>query len=293
MQVSYRPYMHVERLGTDEVDGILNGCCCISTKLDGTNTVIWMDDGNVCVGSRKRVITPEDDNAGCAAYVLSQPEFRNYLEHFPSHILYGEFLVQHSIKTYVPTAWKKVYIFDVYDVEKHQYLDYEDYIDGLNEYNILSIPPIDIINNPTQEDIEKCIKHSTFLNNGEPGEGIVIHNPSFKNKWGRTVFAKIVRDEFKTVKKEGKRQSNTTLEEDIVERFCTPEFIEKEYHKLVEDAGGWETRYIGRLLSTIWYTFINEESWHIIKKFKNPTINYRLLNLLVIQKIKEVKRELF
>lgn len=62
MHIEFTPYMHVERLGTYEVDGILNGKVSVTTKVDGTSAVIFSDNGVIKVGSRKRIITPENDN---------------------------------------------------------------------------------------------------------------------------------------------------------------------------------------------------------------------------------------
>jgi antirestriction protein len=45
----------------------------------------------------------------------------------------------------------------------------------------------------------------------------------------------------------------------------------------------------GRVFSEL----VKEESWNIIKKYKNPKIDFRTLNALVIQKIKQTKVELF
>lgn len=86
--------MHVERLGTDDVDGILKGHCVISTKIDGTSGVIWLDDRKLLTGSRKRQLSFENDNHGFTAYVHAHSEFQKYLEQHPTHILYGEFLVK-------------------------------------------------------------------------------------------------------------------------------------------------------------------------------------------------------
>lgn len=292
MHIPFRPYMHVERLGTDEVEGILQGHCVISTKLDGTNTAVWLDDGVLRVGGRRFIYTPEQDNAGCAKFIYAQQNIRDYLEKHPTHILYGEFLVKQSIRTYVPTAWHKLYVFDVYDVERQKYLPYEEYVDGLKAFSIPYIPPIAIIDNPTQEDLERCLGECDFLNAGNPGEGIVIHNVDYKNKYGRTTFAKIVRKEYKQ-HKYTKDINKKTVEEAIVEKFCTDEFVEKEFQKLVTQMGGWNTKYIGRLLGTVYHTFIEEECWHMLKAFKNPTINFSLLNRLVVDKVKEVKNDLF
>lgn len=292
-KIDFRPYMHVERLGVDEVEGILSGHCCISTKLDGTSAVVWLDDGILRVGNRKRVITPDDDNQGCAQYVYSQLQFRSYLEAYPTHILYGEFLVKQHIKTYEPTAWRKLYVFDVYDVERQSYLPYNEYVEALKEYGIQYIPPIAIIDNPTREDLERCLEESSFLNNGNPGEGIVIHNVDFHNKYGKTVFAKIVRTEFKQSKSMRGGVNKQTVEEAIVEKFCTPEFIEKEFLKLTSELGGWKSKYMGRFLGTVYHTFIEEECWNFIKAFHGPTVDFKFLNRLVVDKVKEVKSDLF
>ena len=45
MHIEFTPYMHVERLGTDEVDGILNGKVSVTTKLDGSNYCAYISDG--------------------------------------------------------------------------------------------------------------------------------------------------------------------------------------------------------------------------------------------------------
>lgn len=65
----------------------------------------------------------------------------------------------------------------------------------------------------------------------------------------------------------------STKGESIVEKSCTEAFIEKEYQKLVSQMGGWSSKYIGRLLGTVYHTFIKEECWNFIKAFRYPTIN--------------------
>ena len=43
--INYSKYQHIERLGSAEVDGILDGVCHIFPKLDGTNSQLWWDNG--------------------------------------------------------------------------------------------------------------------------------------------------------------------------------------------------------------------------------------------------------
>ena len=38
--MQYKSYQHIEKLGRDEVEGILKGKCYIQPKIDGTNSVL-------------------------------------------------------------------------------------------------------------------------------------------------------------------------------------------------------------------------------------------------------------
>ena len=62
-------YMHLERLGTTEVEGIEVGLTYVFPKLDGTNGSVWMVDDNLMAGSRNRVLSAGSDNAGFYAWV--------------------------------------------------------------------------------------------------------------------------------------------------------------------------------------------------------------------------------
>lgn len=280
----FRPYMHVERFGTDSVEGILDCHCVITTKLDGTSAVISLEDGKLQVGSRHRVITLGDDNAGCANYVYANKKFLDYLHKYPNHILYGEFLIKNHIKTYRADAWKKFYTFDVYDKATERYIPYEEWINYVKEFGIEYIPAIAIIDKPTEDDIAKLVDKSVYLNNGNPGEGIVIHAVDFINKYGKTVFAKVVRSEYKRKPK----NDLGTIEQQIVDKYCTDAFIQKEYCKLVEQEGSFTPDMTYMLISRIYHEFITEECWNFVKKYHNPTINFKELQKLVTERIKKV-----
>ena len=112
--MEFKKYQHIERFGTDEVDGIEFGECLIFPKIDGTNSSVWLDaDGNLKAGSRKRELSLKQDNAGFYTYILEHENVKKYLMKHPTHRLYGEFLVPHSLKTYRDDAWRKFYIFDI------------------------------------------------------------------------------------------------------------------------------------------------------------------------------------
>ena len=92
-------YPHIERLGTDEVEGITVGECHIFPKIDGTNASVWREEGELCAGSRNRKLSREADNAGFYEYVMTGIGHKFY-DCFWTHdswTLYGEWLVPHSL----------------------------------------------------------------------------------------------------------------------------------------------------------------------------------------------------
>jgi len=295
--MEFKKYQHLERLGTQEVQGIENGMCYIFPKIDGTNSSIWLDNDLITIkaGSRNRELTLEDDNAGFYRWVLEQKMFVDYFNDFPYDILYGEWLVPHTLRTYNDDAWRKFYVFDVYT--DGRYLYYDAYKDYLKKHSIDYIEPLFKIYNPTYDDIVNQLDKNTFLikEGAGFGEGIVIKNYDFVNKQGRTVWAKVVSDEFKVSHKSfipSKEKDCDFVEQSIVEKYVTKSFVDKEFAKIVIDEE-WNSKMIPKLLGIVSYSLLKEESYNFIKEFKMPTINFKTLNQLVIRKVKELKPELF
>lgn len=299
--MKYVKYQHIERLVEDnpEIDGILDGTVYIFPKLDGTNAQCYLnDEGELKVGSRNRALTLTEDNQGCMAYVVSQPKFEQYLRKHPNHRLVGEYLIKNSIKDYEDDAWKKLYIFDVieYNEEgKMRYLSYEEYVPLLEEFNIKYIPLLAKLDNPTEEEVQEYVDKCTYLmKDNKPGEGIVLKRIDFCNQYGRITWAKIVRSAFKIAHKAKLPMDVDSIEEKITNDLCTPELIEKEYNKILNDNGGkWDSKCIPRFLGIFWHTFITEECFNMVKKYKEPKIDFRTLHKFVIDKIKATKSELF
>lgn len=296
--MTFTKYQHIERFGTDEVENIELGICHVFPKIDGTNGSVWLDEnGHVNAGSRNRELSLEADNAGFDAAILADSRIASYLAKHPTHRLYGEWLVPHSLKTYRDDAWRKFYVFDICDGES--YIPYSDYITLLEEFGIDYIPLLAEVHNGSREQFYALLEKNQFLikDGMGAGEGIVIKNYSYKNKYGRTTWAKIVRSEFREIHSKTMGapvvHGEKMVEQEIVDRFCTTALIEKEYAKIVNDAGLWSSKMIPRLFGQVFYCLVAEESWNIVKEFKNPTINYKTLNALTIAKVKTEKAEIF
>lgn len=300
--MEFRKYQHIERYGTTEVDGIDCGTAYVFPKIDGTNSQVYLRDGELCAGSRNRELTLDKDNAGFYAYASGANEILLYMHKHPTHRLFGEWLVPHSLKTYRDNAWRHFYVFDVaVDSDNEtglEYLPYEIYKPLVEECGLDYIAPLKIIRNGRLDDFVKCLEENNFLiKDGEGvGEGIVIKNYDFYNKYGRQTWAKIVTSEFreKHHKEMGAPMAERNLVEDqIVEEFVTSAFVEKEFAKIVEANEGWSSKMIPQLLSRVYHELITEEMWNILKKFRNPAIDFKVLNNRTIAKIKSVKPEIF
>ncbi len=294
----FKKYQHVERFGTSEVEGIELGVINVFPKIDGTNASVWIDNGEIKAGSRNRELSLEKDNAGFYAWASENENIKTYLTSNPTHRLYGEWLVPHSLKTYREEAWRRFYVFDItIDLEEGiEYIPYDVYQESLEEFKLDYVPLLVKYKNGDYDRFMNQLKQNTFLiKDGEGiGEGVVLKNYDFYNKYGRQTWAKIVGTEFKEQhrKKWGANEIELSmLEERIADEMLTEAFIEKEYSKLAID--GWESKFIPKLLGIIWHEFIIEESWNIVKKYKSPKIDYKILNRFVTGKIKRTLKEIF
>jgi len=295
----FNKYMHLEHLDNDEVNGIMHGEVYVFPKVDGTNASVWLDPETkqVGTGSRNRELSVEKDNAGFCNHINHSDVGQRLTDCVvanPHLTLFGEWLVPHSLKTYRDNAWRKFWIFDVYDRHTNQYLHYNDWSAIVKEYNLDYLPPIAVFNKGiTKEDAYRCLDKNVFLiKDGEGlGEGVVLKNYNFVNQYGRTVWAKVVTSEFKEIhyrEMGAPTIGGTLLEDKIVNRWITPHFVNKVHAKIAVEMNGWSGKYIPRLLQTVYYDLIREELWDILKEYNNPMIDFKSLQRLTISKIKEL-----
>lgn len=312
-------YQHIERYGGDETDRIDLGVCYVFPKLDGTNASIWYDqEKGLCAGSRTRQLHSEGDNAGFYAWVLQNKErFSPFFKMFPDQRLYGEWMVPHTLKTYREDVWRRFWIFDITTNDNEgnaSHIPYENYASRLRSFGLDYIEPLCKISDPTREQLDRVVASNTFLiqDGSGAGEGIVIKNYDYTNKQGEQKWAKLVRNEFKESNRRefgipelnGKKQ----VEGEIAGLLVTKAFVDKTRAKInLAYADGHNavtgtglpcvtiprSQMIPRLLETIYHDLVVEEIWDIVKKYKNPTIDFRRLRAHVVNRTKKHAEDLF
>lgn len=288
-------YQHIEKLNTVETEGIQFGKCYIFPKIDGTNASVWADNNELKAGSRTRQLDLQQDNAGFYNSIIKNPEIRALLNMRGDWRLFGEWLVPHTLKTYRDDSWRKFYVFDVMIGE--EYVDYEDYAPILENYGVEFIRPLATINNPSQEQLINLLNSNTYLiqDGMGAGEGIVIKNYKWRNKFFRQVWAKLVRSDFKDEHRKvmgvGETNGEKQIESTIVDKYVNSTLVDKVYAKIALE--GWTSKKIPQLLNIVFYDLVKEETWTFIKQHKFPTINFKNLQYLTNQKIRSLKPELF
>ena len=294
----FQKYLHLERFGTDPVDGITVGLCHIFPKLDGTNASFWVDDAGVFhCGSRNRELDINSDNAGFMNWALQQEAILNMARAFPNYRFYGEWLVPHSLKTYRGDAWEKFYLFDVMS-PTNELLPYDVYKLICDKFKVEYIPCTLKVMNPTYEILHNhAIKNTFLLQEGHGyGEGIVIKQYGWKNRYGNLTYAKLVTQAFKEahVKTMGcSTFENRPIEEKIAQEFVTVHLVEKVIAKIRSNEGTFTAKHIPRLLHTVFHDVITEELWEAIKRHKNPKIDFKLLNQFITKQTKEITPNIF
>jgi hypothetical protein len=291
----FRRYEKLKRLGMDEVKGITKGVCYVFPKLDGTNASVWIEDSELKAGSRNRQLTLEKDNQGFYAWVLENKDsFLPLLKKNPDLRLYGEWLVPHTLKTYVPEAWRKFYLFDVYSHSKEKYLDYHSYIYLFKcfEPESIEVVPAKGMRNPTRQQLLKFMKNNTYMmQEGCVGEGIVIKRYDFVNQYGRTLWAKLVNARFREQHK-SKETVTSSIEEAVASKYVTRGRVEKILAKMRESEPLSRQR-IPEFFGRIWHDILDAEMYEIVKDNKRPIIDFADLYHCIIAKSKEMCYELF
>lgn len=296
--MSFKRYPKIHRLGKEETDGILLGEVHVEEKIDGANVSIWFDDGQIQCGSRNQKIT-EGFN-GFIDWVRNHPTLPNLFAAYPHLRLYGEWLVRHTI-AYNETAYKQFYLFDVTtrtpetdaDPEAAEEFWPRRAVHQLAADFELRTPQYHgFFMNPTEEDLRPLVGQSTL---GERGEGVVLKNYHFTDKFGNHCYAKIVTESFKEDNGitfgGNNKHSDSYWEMYIVNKYMTVARIEKIMNKiqpLIDKK--LDLEHIPRITNTAYHDMLTEEIWEIARKVQS--VNFGALKRIATKKAVQVYKDI-
>lgn len=258
------------RLGKEETDGILNAPVTVQEKIDGANVSIWLNDvGGISYGSRTRELGKDDFN-GFGTYVQDHAEALSiFFKENPKVRLYGEWLVKHTI-TYPDAAYKKMYLYDVYNEEKDLYLD-QPTVEGLAKTLGFEYPKIFYAGMMVTPEMLEEVVGKTLVPDAANGEGVVIKRLDFINKYGNLIYAKKVHEKFKEsnaiVFGGNNKFSETYWEMYIVNKYCTVSRVRKIMQKLQPEINErLDLKHVSEVVGRAYHDLITEEAWEIATK---------------------------
>jgi RNA ligase len=307
----FRKYIDIENLGRDDVEGILDGEVHLFPKIDGMNAQMWYDGEIVRCGTRNKEVFEIDDKDARGLWKEScDNRYMAYFLRFPHHRLYGEWLIKSEL-WYKECNYNKFYVFDVYDENLKDFIPYNQYKMDIELAEIEYLPLIIVLKN-TKEEVIKAIaggKLAAYLMSydSDIGEGVVIKNYKFKNKYGFVTWAKYVNEKptkhYRTAYNSVNSSANNSskqltfedkFEDKVVKRFLDEKDVQKRVSSLIVQAQTiWKTEMIPHLLNLCWYDLISEEMFGIIQYYNEPVIDFRALRRAMAQRIKEMKPHLF
>ncbi len=309
-------YQHVERIDSDEVEGLLDGTCHVFPKMDGSNMCVYSEDGVLRTMSRNVALNGREP---FARFAEGHDGICRFVRDFPGIRLYGEWMVPHTVRSYVPEVWNRWFVFDMMaedpDAEYaytdakgrgrtlrcggRTYIPYSEYVPVLESYRIEYVPVIDVLDSPDPHTLlDMADNRNTWMipEGCGCGEGIVVKRYDYRSKYGRVTWAKVISSAFSGVKREARMlkrrasESGAGVEHSIVVRYMTPDVVNKEYDRIRVEAGTVEPR---RLLGNVWHCLVTESMWDAVKRFRNPRVDFDVLRKECELYVKVVRPEVF
>ncbi len=174
----------------ETLDNFKGEKCYITEKLDGSSVSYYINDGTFGVCSRNLELIETDENT--LWNVAKQLGIENKLRSLNgNYALQGEMVGEGIQKNTLNLKGQTVYFFNLYDIDQHKYLDFQQFYTTLDTLGLETVPVIDKnfeLNNNIEQLVEMSIDRSS-INPDAWREGIVIRPLQEKyDKNGRVSF---------------------------------------------------------------------------------------------------------
>ncbi|NTU19640.1 RNA ligase family protein [Brevibacillus sp. HB1.2] len=234
-----KKYTDVVRLGHQTTEGVFNvgDFIIIQEKLDGANASFRYDEetNSIRAFSRNMELHEDENLHGFFQWTHLLPKE----ELVAGMVYFGEWLNPHKIK--YPQYEKQFFLFDMYDTVACEYVDFSIVEREAQRLGLQLVPVFYQGDYQGEEHLRSFVGKTALggkLRDEEIGEGIVVKNADYRDRFGRQIFVKIVTDVFSEVKRQKPpKDPNQPKSEEVlfVEQYVTLARVEKFLYKLIDE----------------------------------------------------------
>lgn len=187
------------QVSQDKLTKFKNVRCVYSEKIDGVSATYYLNNGEFGVCSRSLSFLKDDKNT--YYQMVKKYDIENKLRAIGRNIaIQGEIIgdkIQNN-KYKLDKNERRLYLFNIFDIDKFEYLGYEEFISIADKLQMETVPFIDT-NFKLIDDIDKLIelsKGTSMINKNINREGIVIKSYDEINDMGERVSFKAINPDF-------------------------------------------------------------------------------------------------
>lgn len=277
-----KKYTSIIRYGKSTTVDVLNegDIISITEKIDGANASFRIDETNelgVSCYSRNCALDRDNTLGGfynwVGEYIVPLKDKLN-----PNYIYYGEWLNKHKV-VYKEEYYKKFYLFSIWDIKNEKYLGDEIVISEAERLGLTTVNYFYIGKFISYNHLMSFVGKSTMTLEPNTGEGIVVKNVSYRDKYGSQCFVKIVSEKFAEVQQQKKpKNPNIDKVSSLVHSVLTKPRVEKLLFKLIDEGKlkeGFSTKDIGtvlKLLGNAVYEDIMKEESDMFLEFEEELV---------------------
>ncbi|MCY9220575.1 RNA ligase family protein [Bacillus licheniformis] len=230
-----KKYTDIVRLGHRTTEGVLaeDDYVVVYEKLDGANAsfTLNLDTLEMEAFSRNRKLDAENNLRGFYEYTKEIDQDRLNRD----YIYFGEWLVKHKIDYGVNK--NEFYLFDIYDKHEGEYLSHVDVVAEAFRLNLTLAPILYAGKYRGFDHLQTLVGRSALANEATGGEGVVVKNVSYRDKFGKQLFVKVVSNSFREMhpQKAPRDPAKLNAEQTFVRTFATKGRIDKLLRKMIDE----------------------------------------------------------
>ncbi|PEN97905.1 hypothetical protein CN553_12780 [Bacillus cereus] len=232
-----KKYQDITRLGHKTTVGVLKegDYIVIQEKLDGANASFRRDGDVIRAFSRNKELDEHNNLGGFWQWTqtLDVTKLRE------EGIYFGEWLNPHKVK--YPEYAKTFWLYDIFDTETQRYINFKLVKKVSKQLGLNLIPVFYEGEYQSFEHLQSFVGKTALggvLGDSETGEGIVVKNVDYVDRFGNQKFVKLVADVFREIQSQKAPKDPKkalTQEQSFVNQVVTEARIEKFLYKFVDE----------------------------------------------------------